>query len=167
MQSSLPIRAVRLRCGSRIPPGGRISVSGIREWVSAPISCRTCLKDSGRPAVLRPACTAASVSGLRSSAISWNATAARFALKAAPKAMAHRSLSIFHIRERGSMSKPTVLAMKSYSVRNPAGEDLGKLEDLVIDENGRVLYGVLSYGGLLHVGGKLVAVPWRRLQLEG
>lgn len=51
-------------------------------------------------------------------------------------------------------------------VVSATNEDLGKLEDIVVDANsGRVLYGVLSYGGLLGMGDKLFAIPWRSLTL--
>src|SRR5438067_595309 len=50
------------------------------------------------------------------------------------------------------------------TVRNSAGESLGKIEDLVIDPTtGGVAFGILSFGGLLGMGDKLVAVPWRAL----
>ena len=43
-------------------------------------------------------------------------------------------------------------------VRNAAGEDLGKVEELMIDVNtGRIAYAVLSFGGFLNVGNKLFA----------
>lgn len=46
------------------------------------------------------------------------------------------------------------------SVQNRAGEDLGDIEDLVIDlPEGRVAYAVLSFGGFLGVGDKFFAVP--------
>jgi sporulation protein YlmC with PRC-barrel domain len=52
-------------------------------------------------------------------------------------------------------------------VRNSAGEDLGKLEDIMIDvPTGRVAYGVLSFGGFLEMGNKLFAVPWEALTLD-
>lgn len=52
-----------------------------------------------------------------------------------------------------------------YSVRNPQGEDLGTIKDVVIDTNeGRVAYAVLSFGGLLGFGDKLFAVPWEALR---
>ena len=45
-------------------------------------------------------------------------------------------------------------------VKNAAGENLGKIEDLVIDHlQGRVAYAILSFGGFLGVGNKLFAVP--------
>jgi len=52
-------------------------------------------------------------------------------------------------------------------VRNPAGEDLGKVEEIMIDvPTGRVAYAVISFGGFLGIGDKLFAVPWRALTLN-
>jgi sporulation protein YlmC with PRC-barrel domain len=52
-------------------------------------------------------------------------------------------------------------------VKNSAGEDLGKIEDLMIDVNsGRIAYAVLSFGGFLKVGNKLFAIPWQALKLD-
>ena len=68
------------------------------------------------------------------------------------------------------MSKPVVLSMTAltgYKVRNTAGEDLGKLEELVLDDSGgRALYGVLHTGGFLGLGNHLIAIPWKRLTLQ-
>lgn len=52
-------------------------------------------------------------------------------------------------------------------VVNASNEDLGKLEDIVVDANsGRILYGVLSFGGFMGVGDKLFAIPWQSLALN-
>ena len=52
-------------------------------------------------------------------------------------------------------------------VRNNAGEDLGKIEEIMIDiHSGRVAYGVLSFGGFLGMGNKLFAVPWHALAVD-
>lgn len=52
-------------------------------------------------------------------------------------------------------------------VRNSAGEDLGKIEEIMIDvPTGRVAYAVLSFGGFLGMGDKLFALPWNALQLN-
>ncbi len=52
-------------------------------------------------------------------------------------------------------------------VVNADGDDLGKIEDLMIDlDNGRVGYAVLSFGGLLGKGDKLFAIPWQALSLR-
>jgi sporulation protein YlmC with PRC-barrel domain len=46
-------------------------------------------------------------------------------------------------------------------VRNSGGEDLGKIEDLVIDpQSGNVDYAILSFGGVLGMGNKLFPIPW-------
>lgn len=53
------------------------------------------------------------------------------------------------------------------SVRNGAGESLGKVKELMIDiPSGRVAYAVLSFGGILNMGNKLFAVPWNALTLD-
>ena len=52
-------------------------------------------------------------------------------------------------------------------VRNSAGEDLGKVDQIMIDiPSGRVAYVVLSFGGVLGIGNKLFAVPWRALHVQ-
>ena len=52
-------------------------------------------------------------------------------------------------------------------VYNPAGEKLGKVEELMIDVvTGRVAYAVLSFGAVLGVGGKLFAIPWTSLTVD-
>jgi sporulation protein YlmC with PRC-barrel domain len=46
-------------------------------------------------------------------------------------------------------------------VENQQGEDLGKIEALMLDKmNGKVAYVVLSFGGFLGMGDKLFAMPW-------
>ena len=53
------------------------------------------------------------------------------------------------------------------SVRNSAGEDLGKVDEIMIDvPSGKVAYAVLSFGGVLGIGNKLFAVPWNALKLD-
>ena len=52
-------------------------------------------------------------------------------------------------------------------VRNPAGEDLGLIEEIMIDlPSGNIAYAVLSFGGFLGLGDKLFAVPWSALELN-
>lgn len=46
-------------------------------------------------------------------------------------------------------------------VVNQQNEDLGKIEDLVLDADaGRIAYAVLSFGGFLGMGDKYFAIPW-------
>lgn len=47
------------------------------------------------------------------------------------------------------------------NVRNKANEEIGKIEDLVIDlDTGKVRYAAVSMGGFLGIGDKLFAVPF-------
>lgn len=53
------------------------------------------------------------------------------------------------------------------SVRNSSGEDLGKVDEIMIDiPSGKVAYAVLSFGGVLRMGNKLFAVPWSALKVD-
>jgi sporulation protein YlmC with PRC-barrel domain len=53
------------------------------------------------------------------------------------------------------------------NVVNTAGEELGKLDEIMIDtQAGRVAYAVLSFGGFLGMGNKLFAIPWDQLSLD-
>lgn len=50
------------------------------------------------------------------------------------------------------------------AVQNAAGEDLGEINEIMIDmEKGRIAYAVLSFGGFLGMGDKLFAIPWEAL----
>lgn len=52
-------------------------------------------------------------------------------------------------------------------VRNSAGDDLGKVDEIMIDiPSGKVAYAVLSFGGVLRMGNKLFAVPWNSLRVD-
>ncbi len=47
------------------------------------------------------------------------------------------------------------------TVQNPNGDKLGKIDELIIGQDGAVTYAILSHGGLLGIGDKLVPVPWK------
>ena len=52
-------------------------------------------------------------------------------------------------------------------VLNPAGEQLGSIEDLMLDTGtGDIAYAVLSFGGFLGMGDKLFAIPWEALTID-
>jgi sporulation protein YlmC with PRC-barrel domain len=54
-----------------------------------------------------------------------------------------------------------------YRVKSQQGEDLGKIEEVMIDmEMGRMAYAVLSFGGFLGLGNKWVPVPWDAVALQ-
>ena len=52
------------------------------------------------------------------------------------------------------------------TVSSPQGEKLGKIDDVLIDPNAAVKYAILSHGGLLGIGDKLIPIPWRALKLD-
>jgi len=53
------------------------------------------------------------------------------------------------------------------NVVNASGENLGEIKDLMVDpEDGRVVYAVLSFGGILGLGDKYFAVPFERLATD-
>lgn len=61
----------------------------------------------------------------------------------------------------------TARTLMNEPVRNRQGEDLGKVEDYMLDlEQGCVEYAVLSFGGLMGMGDKLFAIPWQNMQLD-
>ncbi len=49
----------------------------------------------------------------------------------------------------------------------PNGDDLGKIKDLILGDDGKVQGAVLSVGGFLGIGDKEVAVPWEAIQKGG
>lgn len=52
-------------------------------------------------------------------------------------------------------------------VVNGSGEDLGSIEDFMLDmRDGRVEYAVLSFGGFLGMGDKLFAIPFEALSVD-
>jgi sporulation protein YlmC with PRC-barrel domain len=53
------------------------------------------------------------------------------------------------------------------NVRNKANENIGSVNDLVVDmKSGEVRYVAVSHGGVAGVGGKLFAVPWDAMTFQ-
>lgn len=63
-------------------------------------------------------------------------------------------------RVRAKFATHRAKSVVGLTVKNRAGEDLGKVEDLVIDDRGLVRYAAVSYGGFLGFNDKLFAVPY-------
>jgi sporulation protein YlmC with PRC-barrel domain len=61
----------------------------------------------------------------------------------------------------------TARSITGDKVENPGGEDLGKIDDLMINVGtGEVEYVVIEFGAFLGIGGKLFAVPFAELELN-
>jgi sporulation protein YlmC with PRC-barrel domain len=57
--------------------------------------------------------------------------------------------------------------LKGDNVVNHQGEDLGKIEEIMIDlDRGRIAFAVLSFGGFLGMGDKLFAIPWQAFTVD-
>ncbi len=57
--------------------------------------------------------------------------------------------------------------LSTANVRSPAGEDVGKIVDVMLDtERGTVVYAVLAVGGVLGVGAKMLAIPPQSLRYD-
>ena len=56
--------------------------------------------------------------------------------------------------------------LSTADVRSPAGENVGKIVDVMLDtERGSIVYAVLAVGGVLGVGAKMLAIPPANLKL--
>ncbi len=52
-------------------------------------------------------------------------------------------------------------------VVNHNGEDIGSIEDIMIDTSvGHIAYVVLSFGGIMGLGNKLFAIPWGAFAID-
>jgi osmotically-inducible protein OsmY len=97
-------------------------------------------------------------------------TDASAAQSAAKPAAGHVSKSAEPIKDTKRFAEHTGLYRASSvvgsAVKDLAGKDAGKIEDLLVDYKGNVAYAVVSFGGFLGVGDKLFAVPWNAVILD-
>jgi hypothetical protein len=58
--------------------------------------------------------------------------------------------------------------LSTAEVRSPAGENVGKIVDFMVDTEERsIVYAVLAVGGVLGVGAKMLAIRPQDLRLDG
>ena len=61
----------------------------------------------------------------------------------------------------------TASSLKGDKVVNHQGEDLGEIQEIMLDlDHGRIAYAVLSFGGFLGMGDKLFAIPWQAFSVD-
>jgi sporulation protein YlmC with PRC-barrel domain len=71
----------------------------------------------------------------------------------------------------GTMTSPAMGEMYASkligaNVKNQQGENVGKIDELVIDpQDARIKAAVVSVGGVLGLGAKSVAIPWNQLTM--
>ena len=72
----------------------------------------------------------------------------------------------------GTAKEPTVTVLDKYEaqgilgreVRSAAGENMGRIVDVLVDRNGQVRAAVIDFGGFLGVGSRKIAVAWNALR---
>lgn len=76
------------------------------------------------------------------------------------------TINITRVDSAGLVSAHRASKVIGETVRNDAGDSIGKIDDLLVRTEGsnRVLFAVVSVGGFLGLGNKLVAVPYTSLQ---
>jgi sporulation protein YlmC with PRC-barrel domain len=60
---------------------------------------------------------------------------------------------------------PRVTELVGARVRNPQGKDIGEIEDVLVSPDNRLTTAIISVGGFLDIGDKLVAVPYGELHV--
>ena len=58
-----------------------------------------------------------------------------------------------------------VMGVVGRQVRSSAGEDMGRIVDVIIDRSARVRAAVIDFGGFLGVGNRQIAVAWSAIRL--
>ena len=56
--------------------------------------------------------------------------------------------------------------IRSAKLKNTQNEELGKVEDLLLDRMNRVVFAVAGKGGVLGVGEEYIPIPWSKLGLS-
>jgi sporulation protein YlmC with PRC-barrel domain len=76
-------------------------------------------------------------------------------------------MSLSSPQAKGNYTLAVKQSIIGAKVVNAAKEDLGKIEDVVIDSrDSRVAYAILSFGGFLGVGHKHFAIPWQAIDFQ-
>jgi sporulation protein YlmC with PRC-barrel domain len=109
----------------------------------------------------------------------WLSASAGAATSSAPGAATARSTTEGQAATSGSPAAPGQTAMgqdvqarrvthlTGIEVKNPENQDLGDIEDFVIDtSNGRISYDIVSVGGIAGIGQKYAAVPANAVRMQ-
>jgi hypothetical protein len=93
-------------------------------------------------------------------------------MKKIVSALAVLSILSFVLFEAGSYAETMAIEgwhiyelkpLLNYGVKNHQGQYLGRMQDFVIDSNGRVVFAIISKPGMLGIRGEPVAVPFQTL----
>ncbi|MFO7738586.1 MAG: PRC-barrel domain-containing protein [Desulfatiglandaceae bacterium] len=69
---------------------------------------------------------------------------------------------------RGKIPELAIRASKliGHTVRNSQGREIAEIDDIIINERGQIYHVILSFGGILGMGSKLVAIHFDSLEIE-
>lgn len=89
------------------------------------------------------------------------------ALTGTPEGTADAGTTTPVVPVTGEDSTSRVSNLLDYDVWNENGEQIGEVEDMVLDmDNSNVSYVVIETGGFLDLGDKTLLVPWNMLELQ-
>lgn len=77
-----------------------------------------------------------------------------------------REIPFRHIEDLDKIGQLRGSKLVGSTVKDAAGKNIGKIEDVIVDASGRVESAVLSFGGIFGMGEKLYAIPWSAMRLE-
>jgi sporulation protein YlmC with PRC-barrel domain len=72
-------------------------------------------------------------------------------------------LAVASVKLQGGLRISKLLGSSVYNDQN---EKIGSVDDLIMKDDNRIVMAVISVGGFLGIGNKLVAVPYDHLHLE-
>lgn len=82
----------------------------------------------------------------------------------AEKKQENKQTDIYRTEKGKKINAFMVTNITGSTVRNMDGEELGTIEDIVVDiDTGQILYAIMDFGGFLGIGGKLFPVNWQAL----
>jgi sporulation protein YlmC with PRC-barrel domain len=56
--------------------------------------------------------------------------------------------------------------LSDMNVRNQQDENVGEIDDFVVDQQGKIHQVIIQTGGVLGMGGKKVALPWDQVRID-
>lgn len=77
-----------------------------------------------------------------------------------------QTVSVLRVDPQASASGFRASKIVGGDVMNEANEKIGHIDDLIVTERDRVPFAVLSVGGFLGMGDRLVAVPFNSIELN-
>jgi sporulation protein YlmC with PRC-barrel domain len=80
-----------------------------------------------------------------------------------PPANAVTALALVHLDVAIVAQGYRASELIGHAVLNDKGENIGKIDDLMIGRDTRALFAILQVGGFLGLGGHLVAIPYKNL----